>query len=614
MNNGQMYPFQRNRYYAGKLLTSADFQAEQDYFNNKSRFMNQLMYGSGIVCGLGIISLDDLSVLVESGVAIDGLGREIILDTSAVKKLSAIEGFDQTTSDEVSLCIKYNEEMANSVYAVNRGQSGNEYEYSRISENCQLFVVDKSVADYHYEMETEFLSTGTVYSDEDFQVNISIPTTVCKGRAVKMIVEVLKLSDAPNKLTVHGTIQVPGFLTANDTQEIPLNIESVTLDKDEKLISEYWMTTQKSEEDSTTLILKSGTAQAFVNDAAVSIDTGFKLKVLLSDIQPRELVNREIGRLSLEMRGMGGYEEYIRLADITLIRTAGAYVIEKIEEGTVKKYIGTPSQSILRGEYLDYFYKEGEVKRPAVAQSAAVAVKDTSTRGAKGPEIASGIIEIPLGENARKGDLRYSGEIVHGLGKGNVYVEIGFESIAEDPALGANAKSTIYGNVDLFRNNKGEAPLVETAIKVLNDKGSFVVAAKLLENVDYLVLTFRWVAIKFPAGNELGIDMDYTGKSIIPETPTVVLDVRQSHFFGVRFDNMESCSLMYELTEEGSGEITTDGVYTAPNKEGVYEIRIYCTDMPVICAYAYAIVKKQIVPEVEEQMKEKGSVLDEISI
>lgn len=614
MNNSQMYPFQRNRYYAGKLLTSADFQAEQDYFNNKSRFMNQLMYGSGIVCGLGIVSLDDLSVLVESGVAIDGLGREIILETSAVKKLSAIEGFDHTVSDEVSICIRYNEEMVNSVYAVNRGQSGNEYEYSRISEKCQLFVMDKVSADKQADMETGFLATGILYSDEDFQVSISMPGTVCKGRPVKMLVEVIKLTDAPNKLAVHGTIQVPGFLTATDTQEIPLEIESVALDKDESYVKEYWLTAQKSEEDSTTLILKSGTAQAFVNDAATSIDSGFKLKVLLSDIQPRELVNREIGRMSLEMRGMGGYEEYIKLADISLIRNAGAYVIENIEEGSVKRYIGTPSQNILRSDYLDFFYKEGDIKKPVVTQSNQVATRAANPYAKKGPEIASGVIEIPLGENVRKGDIRYSGEIVHGLGKGNVYVQIGYESITEDPALGANAKNTIYGNVDLFRTNKSEAPLVDTAVKVLNDKGSFVVAAKLMENVDYLVLTFRWVAIKFPAGNELGIDMDYTGKSIIPETPTVVLDVRQSHFFGVRFENMENCSLMYELTEEGSGEITADGVYTAPNKEGVYEIRIYCTDMPVICAYAYAIVKKQIVPEVEEQMKEKGSVLDEISI
>lgn len=613
MNNGQMYPFQRNRYYAGKLLTSADFQAEQDYFNNKSRFMNQLMYGSGIVCGLGVVSLDDLSVLIENGVAIDGLGREVILESSAVKKLSAIEGFDKTSSEEISLCIRYDEEAVNSVYAVNRGQSDKEYEFSRISESSQLFIIDKELADAHYDMETEFLTSGILYADEDYLVTVSMPCTVCKGKSVKMVVEVQKLTDSENRLTVHGTLQVPGFLTAYGTQEIPLEIESVALAKDEKYTSEYWMTTQKSDEESTAIILKTGTAQAFVNDTAVSMDGSFKLKVLLSNISPRELVNREIGRLSLEMRNIGGYEEYIRLADITLIRTAGAYVIEKIEEGTVKKYIGTPAQSVLRGNYLDYFFKEGEVRKPAPVDTSLV-TRDARGSVVKGPEIASGVVDIPLGENARKGDIRFSGEIVHGLGKGNVYVQVGFESIAMDPALGANAKSTIYGNADLFRNNKSEAPMVDSAVKVLNDKGSFVVAAKLLENVDYLVLTFRWVAIKFPAGDELGVDMDYTGKAIIPETPTVVLDVRQSHFFGVRFENMESCSLMYELTEDGSGEITTDGVYTAPNKEGVYEIRIYCADMPVVCAYAYAIVKKQVAPEIEEPIREKGSVLDEISI
>jgi hypothetical protein len=79
--NNQLYPFERNRYYPGKMLTTADFQAEQDYYINKSRFMNSLMYGAGIVCGLGVFSLDDLSFMVESGVAIDGMGREIVVET-----------------------------------------------------------------------------------------------------------------------------------------------------------------------------------------------------------------------------------------------------------------------------------------------------------------------------------------------------------------------------------------------------------------------------------------------------------------------------------------------------------------------------------------------------
>lgn len=54
MKNTKLYPFERNRYYSGKMLTSADFQAEQTYFNNKRRFINNLMYGAGVVCGCGV--------------------------------------------------------------------------------------------------------------------------------------------------------------------------------------------------------------------------------------------------------------------------------------------------------------------------------------------------------------------------------------------------------------------------------------------------------------------------------------------------------------------------------------------------------------------------------
>ena len=60
---------------------------------------------------------------------------------------------------------------------------------------------------------------------------------------------------------------------------------------------------------------------------------------------------------------------------------------------------------------------------------------------------------------------------------------------------------------------------------------------------------------------------------------------------------MKAASVTYELTAPGSGEISSDGIYTAPSKEGVYEIRIYCTDMPVICTYAYAIVRKKMIDD-----------------
>jgi hypothetical protein len=116
--------------------------------------------------------------------------------------------------------------------------------------------------------------------------------------------------------------------------------------------------------------------------------------------------------------------------------------------------------------------------------------------------------------------------------------------------------------------------------------------------VDYLLLTYRWIAIRMngesPEESAEAVEPD---KGITAVTPTVVLGTKESYFFQVKYNNMKPCSLSYEMTEPGTGEVGTDGIYTAPSREGVYEIRIFCTDQPLICTYAYAIVKKSGVIE-----------------
>lgn len=133
----------------------------------------------------------------------------------------------------------------------------------------------------------------------------------------------------------------------------------------------------------------------------------------------------------------------------------------------------------------------------------------------------------------------------------------------------------------------------ETAVKVLADRGSFVVAARLLKETDYVLLQLRWVAVKLPLPTDQSMLQKLAGKSISAVPPTVTLSTRETHFFNVHFKNMEPCSLSYRLTEKDSGEITPDGVYTAPAREGVFEVQITCSDLPMISTYAYAIVKKR---------------------
>ena len=124
----------------------------------------------------------------------------------------------------------------------------------------------------------------------------------------------------------------------------------------------------------------------------------------------------------------------------------------------------------------------------------------------------------------------------------------------------------------------------------MNDKGSFQIAVKLLGGQKSIIVAVNWVAIKFDF--EDTVDAGFEDMRIVAENPTVRLGAGDNYFFEVHFENMQPCKLSYELTEAGSGEISDDGVYTAPSREGVYEIRIYCTDQPKVSTYVYAIVSK----------------------
>ena len=69
----------RPRYFTGQLLTEEDFTAEQSYFLKGRRSDNRHLHGWGVVCGLGVAPSGGGGVVIQPGLAIDGLGREIVV-------------------------------------------------------------------------------------------------------------------------------------------------------------------------------------------------------------------------------------------------------------------------------------------------------------------------------------------------------------------------------------------------------------------------------------------------------------------------------------------------------------------------------------------------------
>lgn len=584
MKNNQILPFERNRYYSGKMLSSSDFLIEQAYQNNKRRFINQMMFGSGIVCGLGVYNLDDLSLMVESGAAIDAGGREIVVDNTVIKKLSAVRGYEELETNEASLCIRYAEEPVHNVYVPST--EGNETEFNHIDELFELYLIDREKLDTGFLLESEFLLKGELVHTKDYTLEISVPAVVCMGKLFKILFILTKRSKDPAEFLYEAVLQMPLFLTADAKHETKLCIEDNRLEKGESTVLEIWVQAQNLPSEDAKIIIKPDSVKAYLNKEEIPIETNFFLTLVVADINPRELVDRELGKTNLEMRVMSEQTDFVKLADIIFQRTESGGVIQSIEEKKVKKYIEAPSDGAVRNEYLGYYamYMPTEKKETNVQQKSNIENVEKST------VCSSGYFEIPLGKGAKKGEVFYSGEIVHSLGTGEVFVEIGYENRERDVSLSSEITTAVYGASGIFSSrDKNETPVIECAVKILKEKGSFIGGVRFLKNYDKMVLRCRWSAILISKDSQSS--RFETGSSISLEKPTIQLAPGDTCFFPVKFINMEPCRLCYELSETGSGEISEDGVYTAPNKEGVFEIHIFCAGNPFICTYAYALVR-----------------------
>lgn len=148
MKNLTYIPFIRNRYFKGKLLTAEDFLQEQQYMNDKRRLLNRWMLGAGIVAGLEVVRVDDYSISLEMGLALDYTGREIMVDTPVIKKLSLLDGYEDATREEgretLYLCIEYDEGQIEPVHNVTNREvhTVEEPEYNKVREGYHLYVTD----------------------------------------------------------------------------------------------------------------------------------------------------------------------------------------------------------------------------------------------------------------------------------------------------------------------------------------------------------------------------------------------------------------------------------------------------------------------------------------
>jgi hypothetical protein len=134
---------ERLNYYEGEYLGAVDFEAEQEYHRDMRRRHNIGPHTWGIVTGLDIAQFlngganNEVDILIQPGVAVDGFGREIVVFSPF--QLTAEMFSDFPAKQTLTVWIGYTQQMINpdSDSCASAGQTN---AYSRVQENFQIVI------------------------------------------------------------------------------------------------------------------------------------------------------------------------------------------------------------------------------------------------------------------------------------------------------------------------------------------------------------------------------------------------------------------------------------------------------------------------------------------
>ena len=592
MNNRRYYSFERNNYFYGKLLTSRDFEDEQNYMNNKRRLINRVLHGAGIVYGLDVVAVDESSVVIQSGLALDASGREIVVPSTQVVKLSTIRGYSDLKTSSVCLGIAYAEEKTEPVYAVmNKDADAQERQYNHLKEGYELFLQDSRDCVREPKKEDEYIAWKVLYQDDDLRITQYLPTFAVPGMLVKARTEIHKTSHMPFVCSFSCKVDTDGMIPG----ETQIRADNVSQEYGETMVLEQTFRPEDyifgngdvSVRFSEITVQKSGVKEA-------APDTSMTLNPVYGTAL--EYVHKTSYRGNLDVDLDRKYDEKLWIAGIQLIRSERHSIIDRVERAPFDQYVYSSEQLMILEKLEEFLIpQDGSAGRPQVyvqgnsERSAAAAPERRSN--------SSGVFEMSLGSGGEVGKVYFSDEIMHGLGSGPVYVDIGIEYISRDVNASGDRESIILGDGSIFESDSTVTDekifQVDQAVKILPDRGTFIVGVRPRVKMGRIGLRIRWYAFKPEDLEQRVYDRSEQKGCIMIQPDTIVLPPKGSVHINPVFINMPEEALSYTLLDPEGGKIDNTGLYTAPAQEGVYEIKAAALSDPEIFTHAFIIVSQK---------------------
>lgn len=567
MKNLKYFPFDRNNYYYGKLLTDRDFIKEQQYFNNKRRLHNRFFHGFGVVAGLGTLAIDERTLSIEDGVAIDFSGREIIVNEPVLYKLSMISGFKQIAEDKnadhVYLCIEYNEDAKNFTQSIVSGQNEDNFESS--IENFRLYLTEKEPESHQFGAESINLKKYVLFEDDHIKISQEFYKTIPSGDFFEVNIVVLNKGNASNIDVNLEEILEGAYLGAESSFSV--EFKDLFLERGQSAKKSIELRAKKLEIGTINFILEPDNAKILVNGKKTTEIRKQTIEIPISHGNSLDVLREDYFSGIMENIVTNNFGGGIYLAKIFLVSKNNSFFIENIETMPANQYVYsthllTGAIKELERNMLNLKTRFGE----NTPKSEEKIVEDKEKE-----EIELGTVEIPLTFPAKSGQVKFSHEIFHNLGEGPFSVEF----VAQE-------KDVLYsGSAGIFNERKVKANF---EIKQDIKKASFVFGLKLLENTDENSVFIRYSVKKEKSAEQIENKNIY----IIPSK--LEIGVRETYYLEA-MSNVYG-TILWSVTGENAGTISNDGTYTAPNTAGVYEIVASLEQSPDLKTSLFVVVRE----------------------
>lgn len=591
MKNSSHFPLERNRYYYGKLLTVRDFEREQDYIRSKNELNNRVLHGAGVVCGMGVTVSDDTTLLIESGMALDYSGREIVIDEPLVRKLQMLEGYDKLRDRlDAYLCLAYREEAADPVNAVGVDIESSR-QYNITQESYRLYLTDEA-PQYRQLLECQGeRNINVLYADDALSLILTAPTTVSAGGEFTVRVLVVKNHSVP---PVRFTLS--GENTFAKTENGRLTLEYAQSPEETRNV--IWTDFRVQAQE-----LSGIQSQLFPVGAELDLEVGDRrYKHYISIEAPvvlcpdRESMTRTLRTGDTLAQHLDGADLPIYLAKLELVRSTGGIFLNSATDLPFEQYVRQEhhTEGGQRQDFevrttvraLEYWQKpEAQARYHAATQTLAFDF------GIPSPEqydysVSHGVVELEMSGGIRVNNRYFSQEIPHGLGQGMVDVRLSVEFPGQ-----AGESMLLVGNSEVFKaKNAGETPpWVEAAAIVYPERGTMKIGVWLHDTVSGNRLRIHYFAQKPEHDSGRMSSRDKVTIQVSPEIAR--LQKREQLQLKAEVNGSADKTVRWEVRDENGGEIDKNGIYHAPETPGTYEIVATARADEEVCASAFVIVE-----------------------